>query len=55
MSNLDLSVISLTAAQRNFGWLAMFGFSTVLLCTWESVVMYVPLSNSLNKVANSLL
>jgi len=30
--------------RRNFGYLAMFGFSTVLLCTWESVVMTLGLS-----------
>jgi hypothetical protein len=28
--------------QRNFGRLAMFGFASTLLATWESITMYVP-------------
>jgi hypothetical protein len=29
--------------QRNFGKLAMFGFASTVLCTWEVIAMYVSL------------
>jgi hypothetical protein len=35
----------LTLVQRNFGRLAMFGFSTTLLCTSEVTLMYDPSLN----------
>jgi hypothetical protein len=38
----------LTAAQRNFDKLAMFGFASTLLATWESIAMYIhPLAPSM--------
>jgi hypothetical protein len=27
--------------QRNFGTIAMFGFASTLLATWEAIAMYV--------------
>jgi hypothetical protein len=39
----------LTAPQRNFGNLAMFGFASTLLCTWETMAMYVPSPTTLKK------
>jgi hypothetical protein len=42
----------LTAPQRNFGKLAMFGFASCLLATWESIALYVPSPTLCNQTSN---